>query len=169
MYRDAVNPDLMDCLEGSIQNLHRTIKTQRPSLLDGGLPLALEGLVEEMQKVAGSSVSISWISDLEGRLGLTDEQAISFYRIAQEALSNALKHGNARHIEVGLEQDMDQSLRLRISDDGVGVPLLRENSRQDQSHFGLVLMQERALMINARLHIQATPGGGTTVVLEVVP
>jgi signal transduction histidine kinase len=53
--------------------------------------------------VAGSSVSISWISDLEGTLGLTDEQAISVYRIAQEALSNALKHGNARHIEVRLE------------------------------------------------------------------
>jgi nitrate/nitrite-specific signal transduction histidine kinase len=47
--------------------------------------------------------------------------------------------------------------------------LLRESSRQDQSHFGLVLMQERALLIDARLHIQATPGEGTTVVLEVVP
>jgi len=168
LYREPADPELVDYLEESIQNLRRAIKAQRPPLLDGGLPLALQGLVEEMQKLAGPSLSITWASELDGTLGLSDEQATSVYRIAQEALSNALKHGNARHIEVGLEQATDRSIRLLVSNDGVGAPLTSEGDRQSQGHFGLALMQERALMIGARLHIQAAPEEGTTVVLEVV-
>ena len=169
MYKNPANPKMVDYLEESIQNLRRAIKAQRPPLLDGGLPLALEGLVEEMQKVIGSSVSILWKSNLQGTLGLNDEQAISIYRIAQEALNNALKHGKAQRIEVRLKQDIDRTIRLQVSDDGVGAPLPRQGDHRGQRHFGLALMQERALMIGARLHIQTAPGEGTTVVLEVAP
>ena len=102
LYKDPANPDLMDYLKECIQNLRRTIKAQRPPLLNHGLPLALEGLVEDMQKIAGSSTKICWNSNFDGALDLTDEQATSFYRIAQEALNNSIKHSQARFIELSL-------------------------------------------------------------------
>ena len=167
LYKDPANPDLIDYLKECIQNLRRTIKAQRPPLLDHGLPLALEGLVEDMQKVAGASTTIYWSSNFDGALDLTDEQATSFYRIAQEALNNAVKHSRARYIEVSLEQDANQITHLRVSDDGIGTPWVHESGQLDTSHFGLVFMQERALMIDAKLHILAVPGEGTTVELEI--
>ncbi len=119
--KDPNNPELLDYLEGLIQNLRQMIKAQRPPLLDQGLPLALQGLVEDMQKRADSSTSITWQSSLDGTLLLNDEQATSIFRIAQEALNNAIKHAHARHIEVKLEQDTQDVIRLQVKDDGIGV------------------------------------------------
>jgi len=98
-----------------------------------------------------------------------DEQSTSIFRIAQEALNNAVKHAGARHIEVGLEQDENRMTRLTVIDDGEGSSWIYKDGNLHQNHFGLVLMQERAVMIDARLHILAVPGGGTTIELEVSP
>jgi len=169
LHKDLGNLELLDYLEESIQNLRRAIKAQRPPLLDQGLPLALQGLVDDMQKIAGSRTSISWKCNLNGAPGLMDEQSTSIFRIAQEALNNAVKHAGARHIEVGLEQDENRMTRLTVIDDGEGSSWIYKDGNLHQNHFGLVLMQERAVMIDARLHILAVPGGGTTIELEVSP
>jgi signal transduction histidine kinase len=84
--------------------------------------------------------------------------ATHLYRIAQEALSNALKHGQAKYLEVGLGF-ADGLLTLRIADDGVG---LRDQGAGAEGQ-GLRIMRYRADAIRAILSIESPAQGGTVV------
>ena len=165
LHTDATNPDLPDYLEETIQNLCRSIKIQRPPLLDNGLSLALQGLIEDMRKITGHRTTITWVTNVNGSAELNDEQATAFFRIAQEALNNAVKHANAKLIEVSLKQSPNKTTRLKVNDNGNGSPWLQSDGNLNHTHFGLVLMQERAAMIDARLIMSSLPGEGTTVEL----
>ena len=83
------------------------------------------------------------------------------YRIAQEGLTNALRHSEARSVSVSLTADAE-SITLRVVDDGKGMPA--ELSRDTA---GLAGMRERALLVDGRLSIESRPGEGTEVRLEV--
>jgi signal transduction histidine kinase len=84
-------------------------------------------------------------------------------RIGQEAMTNVLKHAQARLIEIELTTT-DGSAALTVSDDGQGITHLPS---QGTGHFGLVGMEERAARIGATLSIGRRPGGGTTVRVQV--
>ncbi len=89
-----------------------------------------------------------------------DEAAAThLYRIVQEAVNNALKHGKARRIEITMAGS-DGSLTLAVKDDGKGLPGHFDNNKG----MGLRIMAYRARMIGATLDIQRTPGGGAVVV-----
>jgi signal transduction histidine kinase len=83
------------------------------------------------------------------------------YRIAQEALSNAVRHSGARTVRVELRTDRER-LRLRVSDDGCGF------GKQHGQHSGMGLrtMRHRASAIGARLSIAAGRHGGTIVTCD---
>jgi two-component system sensor histidine kinase ComP len=163
------NPELIDYLELIIQNLRQVIQAQRPPLLDQGLPLALQGLVEDMQKKTDSSTSIILHSNVEGSLPLSDEQATSIFRITQEAINNAIKHAYAQIIEVKLVQDIHGVIHLQVKDDGIGMSNTDSDEKEGRNHFGLLLMQERATMIGSELKIHTHSDEGTTIVLEFQP
>jgi signal transduction histidine kinase len=93
------------------------------------------------------------------RLRLNDDDtAIQLYRIAQEAVNNAVKHAQARHIDLALTSDRRQ-IRLEVRDDGVGVgPDVEESSGS-----GLRIMRYRAGVIGGTLDIRPGAGGGTLV------
>ena len=110
---------------------------------------------KEMQRITGDNPQITWVSDLDDPLNLTDEQATSIFRIAQEALNNALKHAEASTIAVKLERASAGELRLRIEDDGVGVPAAGTGDGLLGQQYGLVGMRERARMIAARLEVES--------------
>jgi signal transduction histidine kinase len=149
-----------------IDQLRQTIKAQRTALLDQGLELALESLVVDMQSLAGEGTQIRWNNAVEAKLNLTDEQATSIYRIAQEAISNALKHAQAAHIDVNLEVLPENTLVMLVEDKGIG---MQENAGEtlNDHHYGLVGMRERALMVGARLSVKSDYGTGTRVRLEM--
>jgi signal transduction histidine kinase len=84
--------------------------------------------------------------------------ATHVYRIAQEALNNAVRHGKPKEIELALLGDGD-AVELRIADNGAGFDL-EANSKQG---LGLSIMQYRARMIDGALRIQRGEGGGTVV------
>jgi signal transduction histidine kinase len=84
-------------------------------------------------------------------------------RIGQEAMTNVLKHAQARLIEIELTIT-DGSASLSVSDDGQGIT---NRPSQGTGHFGLVGMEERAARIGATLSIRRRPGGGTTVQVDV--
>jgi PAS domain S-box-containing protein len=91
---------------------------------------------------------------------LSEEAEVGVYRIAQEALTNAIRHAEAGRVRLMLAA-MGDILRLEVSDDGCGFdPDDRSNA------LGLVSMEERALSLGGRLTIWSSPGGGTTVRLE---
>jgi signal transduction histidine kinase len=89
-------------------------------------------------------------------------------RIAQEAVTNAVRHAQAQHIEVGLDYDV-ACVRLLIADDGRGFTLneAHMDSLAASGHFGLKGMQERAREIGGSMDISSTEAKGTRVSIAV--
>jgi signal transduction histidine kinase len=88
----------------------------------------------------------------------TEETARQFYKIAQEALSNAIKHGRATVVRMELLQD-DAAITLRVANDGE--PFNQPTSAHGR--MGLKIMSYRASIVGARFHITGVPEGGTVV------
>lgn len=87
--------------------------------------------------------------------------AAQVYRIAQEALRNAVRHAQARHVTVGLSNERD-ALRLSVEDDGRGL-----GDATPGAGMGLAIMEQRAAYIGATLAIESTSAGGTRVLCSV--
>jgi signal transduction histidine kinase len=87
---------------------------------------------------------------------------IHLYRIAQEAISNAIRHGAAKHIVIRLEVENGE-IALTVTDDGIGLPQNRENKKG----IGLHIMAYRASMIGASFKIERQPGRGTRVTCQL--
>jgi two-component system sensor kinase FixL len=121
----------------------------------GGFTGSLEILVNEIR----SSSKITIILNIRERVHILDNSsALHLYRIAQEALNNAIKHAQATRIEVtlGLEGNLGY---LSISDNGSGF----EQERQQSSGLGLRIMQQRCTLIDAEIEIHSSPDHGTEV------
>lgn len=88
--------------------------------------------------------------------------SIQLYRIAQEAISNAVKHGGASYIAIGIEA-VDGDLRFAIEDDGIGIA----EGSADTGGLGLAIMRYRAESIGARIEIGRRQSGGTAVVCQI--
>jgi signal transduction histidine kinase len=86
------------------------------------------------------------------------------FRIAQEALSNALRHSHAGRIAVRLSEPNGR-LRLTVEDDGVGFE--PESAALRSQRLGLTSMEERAGALGGRLTVESRPGAGATIGLEV--
>jgi two-component system, NarL family, sensor histidine kinase UhpB len=130
----------------------------RPGILDDlGLLRALEALVESVTEQAPFRVRAA----LPARLPpLAPETELAVYRIAQEALTNAVRHAGAHSVELELAVDRDV-LTLAVADEGDGPPReLREGA-------GIQGMRERAVSIGGTLAVDSGPGPGVRVLLEL--
>jgi len=153
----------------SVAELRRIIGALRPTYLDdlGFLP-ALEMLVQQMG--ARTAARIRLEKDLrpasreEGLVHrCAPEVELTAYRIAQEALNNAVQHAHAQNISVRV-RCTPQELTLSIIDDGVGFHLpQRPDILTQNGHFGLVGMQERVTLLGGTLQIRTAPGEGTQI------
>ena len=127
----------------------------------GGEPDALQtGLVELAARTNGLG-KVRCQLDCRTTVTLGDPLVAGhLYRIAQEAVNNALKHARASRITIRLEQK-DGRLLLEVKDDGIGLPAARSGG------VGLGLMQHRASVIGAKLHIASKPKGGVTITCQL--
>jgi len=98
------------------------------------------------------------------RLDVQPEGTVALYRIAQEALANALKHSHATKIAVHMETAPD-FIALRVEDDGVGFDADRATERP--GHLGLLGMRHQAASVGGKLEITSAMGRGTTILAEV--
>lgn len=98
----------------------------------------------------------------EGRMKIRIEKEL--FRIAQEALNNAVKHAQPTRVDVSLQLAPNQA-RLEVTDDGIGFDSTRPAPRS--RHLGLTSMEERARALGAKLSIETARGEGTKVVVEV--
>lgn len=122
---------------------------------DGGLEAALRTLAESASATLGAECTVV----CEGTPPPTDDRAKThLYRIAQEAVSNAVKHGKARRIEIRLA-GARSALTLTITDDGSGLPCMPPEARG----LGLGIMADRARLLGGRLEVRPAATGGTTV------
>jgi signal transduction histidine kinase len=128
--------------------------------------LEAEGLMFALQSLAESTTERFQIAcgfDSEGDVRIPDSTvATQLYRIAQEAVMNAIKHANAQCVDIHLQENA-RSITLSISDDGVGLP---EKLLQGEG-LGLRLMSHGAAMIGAEFHTRRNAGGGTIIMCKV--
>jgi signal transduction histidine kinase len=121
-----------------------------------GLAMALESLAHNVSRL--QEVNCSFQS--RGQLAHCDERtAIHLYRITQEAINNATRHGHARNVEISLAIERDR-LTLRIKDDGVGFSIGSSNGQAESNGMGLPVMRYRARLCGGELQVeQALPRG----------
>jgi PAS domain S-box-containing protein len=156
-------PDACDA--GKIARLVNEAINQTRELARGLLPVqsGSKGLLSALQHFASEVEELFHISchfKVDEDVSIYDSDvATHLYRIAQEAVTNAIKHGQSRQITIDLSQCRDKVV-LRIQDDGLGFTGRLEN----KEGMGIRTMNYRANMIGASLDIQKNPAGGTLVV-----
>jgi signal transduction histidine kinase len=146
---------------GAMEELRAVVFELRPASLEAeGLATVLRKHVDVLRRVSGRPIELS-VADPPR---LSGASAAQVFRIAQEALQNALRHADAEHIEVRLE-GADGGLVLSVADDGRGFDPARRAVRGRR--LGLTSMEERAEELGGRLDIESAEGEGTRVRLEV--
>jgi two-component system, LuxR family, sensor kinase FixL len=131
------------------------------ALESNGLVSALQELTDAVQKLFGIECSF----ESKGKIALTDTMTgTNLYRIAQEAINNALKHGHSSRLAVTLKEVGDKAA-LTIHDNGAGFSV---DGQQSQG-VGLRTLSYRAAMIGAALQVESKPGQGTTIVCTFSP
>ena len=135
----------------------------RPAVLDDlGLAAALPRFLDQWTAHYGLPTKFQSTGPIAGRLSVDEETA--FYRIAQEALTNVVKHAHATRVDVVLEGRADDVI-LVVEDDGVGFEVILDDART--AGVGLIGMRERASLIGATLQVESGPGKGTTIYLRL--
>lgn len=151
--------ELSDIAQNALAELRLLLYELRPTALEqDGLHGALKRRLEAVEKRAG----IQAIFEVQGGFRLPAEDEEHFYRIAQEALNNALQHARHQNIWVKLES-LRNSFIMTIADDGIGFDFDRVLQHNQQS--GLNNMISRARQIEAQLSIETAPGKGTKLLI----
>jgi two-component system, NarL family, sensor kinase len=141
-------------LSQAIGEVRRISHDLRPALLDDlGLPAALQHIAEELSRRSGLKVSVSPQVHEER---LPELQAVSLFRVAQEALRNVERHARARHIDIRLD-DAGDRLELRITDDGIGFDVKNVELSKDRG-IGLSNMRERVERNGGIFQLVSHPG-----------
>ena len=147
-------------LEREIRTLRALVTDLRPAALDDlGAQAAIEDLAERSRE---RGLDVDLAIDLAYEQGRkpdrpTSEVETTMYRIIQEALNNAAKHGGARRAQVEIVED-DSSVRMRVQDDGRGFDPIAHTDG-----FGLLGMRERVELLQGTLEVTSSPGQGTTI------
>jgi signal transduction histidine kinase len=164
--------DLQQDLNAVLDNVSETIEQVReisyrlrPVALETfGLAVALETMVTEMS--ADSGLTAHCDIDLI-RNGLPANVETALYRIAQEAVTNVIRHAQASWVEVRFWQD-EERLYLTVEDNGRGFTPHQQTAQPGkQRHLGLISMNERAGIIGGSLAVYSDPGQGTTVKVTI--
>ncbi len=153
--------DCLDMVESTLAQVHDLSLNLRPSMLDDlGLAPALRWLTERQASLAGLRHEFK-----EDHLSNQLDPVVKTecFRVAQEALTNVIRHAKARRVTVALQRD-DGLLHLRVCDDGVGFDVkdVRESAVRGAS-LGLLSMEERASLAGGGLAFRSAPGQGTEV------
>jgi two-component system, NarL family, sensor histidine kinase UhpB len=142
----------------AMRELLELARRLRPTALDDlGVAAAIAGLTKRL-----GEGEVEATARIEGDFtDLADDAGLVVYRVAQEALSNAARHSEARAVEVTLRRDAD-GVELAVADDGRGFAFA-----DSERGLGIGGMRERALLVGGTLVIESRPGAGTTVRLRI--
>lgn len=153
--------DSIDLVDRMVQQIRDLSLELRPPLLDEmGLVTALTGYLETQAERTGLTIDVRGVRAVDG---LPAEVEITAFRVAQEAVTNAIRHARARRVVVAIERE-DGGLAITVEDDGRGFDAssATEVSGTGKS-LGLLGMQERARMLGGRFEIRSSAGAGTRV------
>ncbi len=156
----------LEQLEVDIATLRGLITELRPAALDQlGLEPAVLALADRFRSAGlDVDVNVELAFEAEGEQGrLEPELETGIYRIVQEALTNAVKHGDAKRAAVELVED-EQAVHVSVRDDGNGFDLTAATSG-----FGLLGMRERVELLHGELTVASAPGNGTQITVLLPP
>lgn len=152
---EEIRSELLEITEG-VRRIARGLRP--PALQDAGLAAALQSHVRAVADGAPVDVELT-VNRVDGIL---DQDAkLALYRIAQEALSNALRHSGAGRVEI-VVRERDGDAHLEVRDDGQGFDV-RQVPEAEGRGLGILGMYERAHGVGGELEIESSPDRGTTV------
>lgn len=152
--------ELRSAAQEALQEMRLLIFELRPPILEQeGLASAIQARLDGVEGRAGLQTRLT----VEGEHCPTAMVGQALYRIAQEALNNALKHAHAHQISVLLQQE-PQSTVLMVVDDGIG---FEPPAAAASGGLGFRGMKERVALLGGRLTVESTPGMGTVIRAEV--
>lgn len=148
-----------------IEDVHRLAWGMRPSILDDyGLDSALARHIEEISRTSGFEIDYQCTSP-EGMDRLPSRIEVTLFRIAQEAITNIIRHAKAAHASVIILRQLHE-ITLIIEDDGRGFDMAMVKEKGDQC-LGLIGMEERVNLLGGRFVIESNPGDGTTIRVRI--
>jgi two-component system, NarL family, sensor kinase len=145
-------------LDAAVEELRRTLVHVHPGSVAGqGLGPVLEAYASQVLRRCGAS----WTVEVDPLAG--EEHEPLLYSLARELLGNAAKHARATHVRLRIAHEGD-CVRLTVADDGVGIA---PGAMQLPGHFGLLTIRHRLAAAGGMLSVDATPGEGSTVAVEL--
>jgi signal transduction histidine kinase len=159
--------DLRSLASQTLGEIHDLSMALRPAALDDlGLMAALGKHCETFARRFDLAVDCESVG-LERRPRLPSGIELASYRIVQEALTNAARHGRARNVSV-LVQRRESDVLLVIEDDGVGFRADGWRARSTGAgHLGLLGIEERAALLGGKVRVESAPGSGTSLFVEL--
>ena len=152
---------MSNIIDTTIYTVQRISSELRPGLLDDlGLQAALEWQAKEFGERTGITCEITFHSDL---VNLDQERSTAIFRIFQETLTNVVRHAEAVEIHASLKETPGK-LIMTVKDNGVGIT---EEEISNSDSFGIIGMQERALLLGGDIKIKGVQGKGTTVTASI--
>ncbi len=148
-------------VEAYVREARESIKNLRSPLLK---VRSLSTALDEFGREAVAHTSVTFHASVSGSAALPPDVEGELFRIGQEAITNAIRHSGASHIEVML-QLTEPSVALRVSDDGCGFQYDPDAVPDD--HYGLITMKERAEELHGTLSISSVAGHGTVIEVTV--
>lgn len=158
----SVLEELDQGVSTAYRQLREVLTAFRLQLSGTGLSGAVSEAVDAFRSRTGLTVKLK--NALIG-VELSSNEQVHFIQILREALANVEKHARATEVEIRMERAPDGACLLQVADNGIGIP---ENAGKE-NHFGLGIMQERALALGAELSIRRRPEGGTLVEVRQPP
>jgi len=151
----------MDLVQSAIDHLHElTVVLRKPAIDSQGLPGAMRSYVDKLPLAPNQKV----IFETDAKVAtLAPNAALACFRIVQEGLANAVKHSQAKNLQVRLKNAAER-LILSIRDDGVGFDVNDARAHAaDAGSIGLSSMRERAASAGGRFEIKSSLGHGTRI------
>ena len=151
----------MQLIDETLENVRNICSELRPGVLDHlGLGAAIEWQCGEVRKRTGINFIFSSYPD---EISVDNDIAVTFFRIFQEIITNAVRHAGATEIAINLVKT-ESELTMTVRDNGVGIS---SEQMQDPRSIGLIGMRERARYAGGILHIMGKKGMGTEVSISI--
>jgi signal transduction histidine kinase len=155
--------------EETAQNLVEDLRDVCDSLVPPWVSLGIVSCMEEAASRFERQHSVKVLTNIDQSLNVPQEITLALFRIFQEAVSNAVRHGNAAEVGVDVREDEEGRLEFRVADNGVGFEpdeetlgmLLQEGRR------GLTGMKRRVEMLGGEFDIWSEPGNGTIITVRI--
>lgn len=151
-------------VEDSVDAVHQFARGLRPAVLDDlGLIPALHAHCKSVGVQRKLNIQVTAFGGVEA---LNEAAKTVLFRVAQESLTNVVRHANATRVKISIA-NLSDMIRMKISDNGQSFSVEKVLQRKYPKRLGLIGMKERIEMIGGRLRIQSAPSTGTTVRVDI--